>query len=80
MANPDPEINEEHIEKLEADFPAMSGIAFSMAYQQSVDAGLHVLVSENGAIIEISPNGHRQFVKAIPPPVPTEPGRKISIR
>lgn len=79
MANSDPPMNEQHIEQLESKFPAASGVAFSMAFQQAVDAGLRVLVSENDAIYEVFPDGQRQFVKSITPPIPAEPGQKISI-
>ena len=80
MANPDPPINEQQLDLLESSFPAASGVAFSMAFQQAVAAGLDVLVSENGAIFQVSPDGSRQFVKEIPPPIPAEPGQKFSIR
>ncbi len=79
MSNPDPPMNEQQIEQLESNFPAASGVAFSTAFQQAVDAGLCVLVSENDAIFEIFPDGQRQFVKSITPPIPAEPGQKIAI-
>ncbi len=79
MPNTNPPIDEQQIEQLELDFPAASGVAFSNAYQQAVQAGLSVVVSENGVIFEVSPDGQRRLVKNIAPPSPAQPGRKFTI-
>ncbi len=79
MSNTKPSLDEQQMEQLEREYPAASGAAFSKAYQQAVQTGLSVVVSENGAIFEVFPDGQRRFVKSITPPTPAEPGRKFTI-
>ena len=79
MSNTKPSLDEQQIEQLEREYPAASGGAFFKAYQQAVQAGLSVVVSENGAIFEVFPDGQRKFVKSITPPTPADPGLKIPI-
>ena len=50
MSKPHPPIYEQQLELLERECPAASGVAFSRAYQQAVQAGLSLVVSENGEI------------------------------
>lgn len=79
MANSNLPTDEQRIEQLERSFPAASGVAFSNAYSQAVQAGLSVVVSEDGAIFEVFPDGQRRLVKTIAPPSPAQPGQKITI-
>ena len=79
MSKPYPPIDEQQLEQLERECPAASGVAFASAYQQAVQAGLSVVVSENGEIVEIFPDGRRKFIKSITTPTPDQPGRKITI-
>ena len=79
MSKPYPPIDEQQLEQLERECPAASGVAFSRAYQQAVQAGLSVVVSENGESVEIFPDGRRKFIKSITTPTPDQPGRKITI-
>jgi hypothetical protein len=71
---------EKNIEKLEAQFPAISGSAFAAAREQALAAGQSVLQSEQGCIFEVYPNGDRVFVKKIDPPTSVKSGSKIAIR
>lgn len=61
-------MSDEEIQKLESQFPALSGEAFAAARQQALDAGLSVVESENDCLYEIFPDGRRTFVKKISPP------------
>lgn len=79
MSAPNLTLDEQQLEQLERDYPAASGVAFSNAFQQAVQAGLSVMVSENGSLFEVFPDGQRRFVKSIAPPIPAQPGRKIEI-
>jgi hypothetical protein len=79
MTNHDPILDEQRIEQLEREFPAASGFAFSEAYVQTLSAGFSVVVSENGGIYEIFPDGQRRLLKTITPPSPAQPGRKLTI-
>jgi len=71
---------ENNIERLENQFPPLSGVAFDTARKQTLDYGLSVLQSEGGVIYEVSPDGVRKFVKQIDPPTTIAPGLKINIR
>ena len=79
MPNSNLPIDEQQIEQLELDFPAASGVAFSNAYQQAINASLSVVVSEDGKLFEVFPDGRRQLLKSIAPPVPSQPGQKFII-
>jgi hypothetical protein len=68
------------IERLEAEFPAVSGSAFATAHKEALDAGNSVLQSEQGCIYEVFPDGRRILVKTIDPPTANVPGRRITIR
>lgn len=71
---------ENNIEILEGQFPAVSGSAFAAAREQVLASGQSVLQSEGGYIYEVFPDGHRVQVKKIEPPTPVVSGRKITIR
>ena len=79
MPNNTPPSDEQRIEQLELSFPAESGGAFSRAYDQAIHAGLSVVVSEGGAILEVFPDGQRKLVKTVAPPSPTRPGQKFTL-
>ena len=70
---------DERIEQLESLFPTASDAVFFNAYQRALAAGLSVMVSEQGKIFEVFPDGHRTFVKTIDPPLTVEPGQKFTI-
>lgn len=71
---------ENNIEVLESQFPAVSGSAFAAARKQVLASGQSVLQSEDGIIYEVFPDGRRVRVKEIEPPTSVVPGRKITIR
>lgn len=73
-------MSDQDIQKLENQFPAVSGQAFAAARKQALDAGLSVLESRDGVIYEVFPDGRRVVVKHIEPPTFVEPGRKIQLR
>ena len=80
MPHSNPPLDEQQIEQLESSFPAASGVAFANAYDQAILAGLSVVVSDNGAIYEVFPDGQRKLVKTIAPPSPAQPGRKFTFQ
>ena len=79
MPNTNLPIDEQQMERLESNFPAASGVAFANAYQQAIHAGLSVLVSDNGVIFEVFPDGTRKRIKTIAPPSATRPGQKLTL-
>lgn len=71
---------QKHIESLENLLPPASGRVFAAAAQQVLASGQSLLQSQDGAIYEIFPDGHRQFVKFIEPPISVIPGSTIIIQ
>ena len=71
---------ENNIDVLESQFPAISGSAFAAARERVLASGQSVLQSEDGTIYEVFPDGRRVAVKKIEPPTSVVPGRKITIR
>jgi len=74
---PDPEIE---IQKLEDQFPPVSGQAFADARKRVLASGQSVLQSEGAAIYKVSQDGSREFVKRIEPPFPVVSGSVYTIR
>ncbi len=72
--------SEKIIHELEAKFPALSGLAFTTARNETLASGQSVLQSENGVIYEVFPDGTRKVVKKIEPPTPIQTGTKVTIR
>jgi hypothetical protein len=70
---------EKRIERLESQFPAVSGSAFAAARQRVLASGQSVLQSEQGCIYEVDPDGGRVIVKTIDPPTLVVSGSKIAI-
>jgi len=67
------------IEKLENEFPTVSGSAFTAARKQVLDSGQSLLESENGAIYEVFPDGRRLWRKNIEPPTVVVAGSRYTI-
>jgi hypothetical protein len=67
------------MEKLENQFPAVSGAAFSAAREHAFQLGYSMLQSEGGFIYEIYPHGRRILKKKIDPPTEMAPGSKFLI-
>ena len=74
---PDQEIE---IQRLESQFPPISGSAFAAAREQVLASGQSVLQSESGFIYRVSPDGRKELVKRIKPPTRVIPGTKLTIR
>lgn len=73
-------MSDQDIQKLESQFPAVSGLVFAAARRRALDAGLSVMESRDGVIYEVFPDGRRVVVKHIEPPTWVERGIKIEIR
>jgi hypothetical protein len=73
-------MSDQDIQRLESQFPAVSGSAFAAAREQTLAAGQSVLESKQGVIYEVFPDGHRRQVKKIEPPTQFSLGYKIAIR
>jgi len=73
-------MSDQDIQRLESQFPAVSGSAFAAAREQALAAGQSVLESKQGVIYEVFPDGHRRRVKEIEPPTQIAPGYKVALR
>ena len=75
--------SEENIEKLELQIPSLSATAVQHAYSEALEAGLSVYAtgpSENGRMIfEVFPDGTRNPVKAVEPPLRQPAGTTVQI-
>jgi len=74
------DMTDQDIQKLENQFPAVSGSAFASARQRVLESGQSVLQSENGVIYRVFPDGRREEVKKIDPPAMFQAGKRFSIR
>ena len=71
---------ESEIQRLESQFPPVSGSAFAAAREQVLASGQSVLQTENGFLYEVFPDGRKVLVKQIEPTTAVTPGTKITIR
>lgn len=72
-------LNEEEISYLEQHIPELASIAFKQAYWAALASGSSVLISENGKLIEIFPDGRQEFIKNLSPPIKVTLGQRIEI-
>lgn len=73
-------MSEQDLEALESQFPLISGEAFAEARRRVLASGQSVLQAEGSAIYRVFPDGRREFVKEIEPPVPAVPGSVYILR
>lgn len=71
---------ESEILRLENEFPVVAGSAFATARERVLASGQSVLLSDNGFIYEVFPDGGRKVVKTIEPPIHAVPGSTYIIR
>ncbi len=71
---------DDQIALLEDQFIQASGSAFIAARQDVLASGHSVVESDNGAIYEVFPDGHRVLVKQIDPPTFFPTGTVFKLR
>lgn len=71
-------LNEESIDFLEKCIPKLAEGAFKQAYLNALTSGSSVLMSEDGNLVEIFPDGKRKFIKHLPPSIKVKLGRKYN--
>ncbi len=69
--------NEKAIEYLEQHIPEMAQAAVKQAYWQALASGSSVLISDDGFIKEIFPDGTSRIVEKTEPFIKVEKGRTI---
>jgi hypothetical protein len=72
-------MNEKTIEFLEEHIPELAKAATSQAYWQALASGSSVLISDNGVIKEVFPDGTIQIIEKNEPFIKVKKG-KITIR
>lgn len=55
--------NEKVIDYLEQHIPELAAAATKIAYWQALASGSSVLISENGEIVEVFPDGTQKFIQ-----------------
>lgn len=73
-------LSEQALDYLEEHIPDLAEVAFKQAYWAALASGSSVLVSENGKLVEVFPDGTRKFIKKLPAWIPLKRGQKFSIR
>ncbi len=71
--------NEKVIDYLEQQIPELAAAATKIAYRQALASGSSVLVSENGEIVEVFPDGTRKFIQKTEPHIKADK-RKFVIK
>jgi hypothetical protein len=70
---------EREIEKLESTFPAISAQAFAEARRRVLESGQSVLQTEGEFLVRVHPDGRKEVVKKVEPPVHTKIGTIITL-
>lgn len=73
-------MSDQDIQRLENQFPAVSGSAFAAAREYVLASGQSVLQSQDGIIYEVFPDGRKVTVKKIEPPTQFVSGKIFTIR
>lgn len=61
-------MSDQEIQKLESQFPTLSGSAFAAARDKVLASGQSVLQAQDGLIYEVFPDGRRVVIKKVEPP------------
>ena len=73
-------MSDKDIQKLESQFPALSGEAFAAARRSVLASGQSVLQTEGAYVVRVFPDGRKEVVKQIEPPIPVNPGTIYTIK
>lgn len=74
------DLSEKALDYLEEHIPELAEGAFKQAYWAALASGSSVLISENGKLVEVFPDGKRKVIKELPPWTPVKRGQKLEIR
>ena len=73
-------LSEVEIGEQERRIPELAGVAFAEGYRMTLAAGLSVLVSDHGLVVEVFPDGARKGIKQIGPLTFVAQGGKLRLR
>ena len=72
-------LSEDAINYLEEHIPELAKATFTQAYWAALASGSSVLMSENGNLVEIFPDGKRKIIKPLPPSTKVTIGQILEI-
>ena len=72
-------MTEESMRFLEEHIPILADAAVKQAYWQALATGSSVLVSEEGALVEIFPDGTRKVLKQLEPQTAVTSGQRLEL-
>lgn len=72
-------LTEENMLFLEEQIPELAESAVRQAYWDALNSGSSVLEYQNGALIEVFPDGTHKFVKKLPSQSKVKPGQTFKI-
>ncbi len=72
-------LSEESMRFLEDHIPDLADAAVKQAYWQALATGSSVLVSENGELVEIFPDGTQKMVKHLEPQTSVLVGQRLEL-
>jgi len=73
-------IEEKVASRMEKRIPRLAEAAMGKAYRRALASGSKVLIAEAGELKEVSPDGTKQVIKRIEPPVKMQKGQIIKIK
>jgi hypothetical protein len=73
-------LSEKALDYLEEHIPELAEVAFKQAYWAALASGSSVLVSENGSLVEVFPDGTRKFIKELPAWIPVKRGQRLELK
>jgi hypothetical protein len=73
-------LSEEAMCFLEEHIPELADAAFKQAYWAALASGSSVLISQNGNLVEVFPDGKRKIIKSLPPLTLVTCGQRIEIQ
>lgn len=73
-------LSEESMRFLEEQIPELAEAAIRQAYWDALNSGSSVLEYENGALIEVFPDGTRKTLKRLPQQGTVTPGQTFKIQ
>ena len=73
------DLSEKALDYLEEHIPELAEVAFKQSYWAALASGSSVLVSENGNLVEVFPDGERKFIKKLSPWTPVKRGQKLEL-
>jgi hypothetical protein len=74
------DLSEKALDYLEAHIPELAEAAFKQAYWAALASGSSVLIAENGSLVEVFPDGKREFKEKLPSWTPVTRGQKLEIQ